>query len=75
MAKIKSAFFCQNCGTESAKWVGKCPGCNEWNTLVEEVVQKENKTSLPAMLAQENLGERSARVTFTKIKIQSKRNL
>lgn len=44
MAKIKSAFFCQNCGTETAKWLGKCPGCNEWNTLVEEVVQKENKT-------------------------------
>jgi DNA repair protein RadA/Sms len=43
MAKVKSAFFCQNCGTESAKWLGKCPGCNEWNTFVEEVVQKENK--------------------------------
>lgn len=38
MAKKKTAFFCQNCGTHSAKWVGKCPSCGEWNTFVEEVV-------------------------------------
>jgi len=41
MAKTKSAYFCQNCGTESVKWLGKCPGCNEWNTMVEEIVQKK----------------------------------
>lgn len=41
MAKIKTAFFCQNCGVESSKWVGKCPSCGEWNTYVEEVIQKE----------------------------------
>jgi len=41
MAKTKTAFFCQNCGAESAKWLGKCPSCNEWNTMVEEVVSKE----------------------------------
>ncbi|SOD19900.1 DNA repair protein RadA [Pedobacter xixiisoli] len=40
MAKIKSAYFCQNCGYESAKWLGKCPSCNEWNTFVEEVIEK-----------------------------------
>ena len=38
MAKQKTAFFCQNCGTQSPKWLGKCPGCGEWNTFVEEVV-------------------------------------
>ncbi|MDB5201963.1 MAG: repair protein RadA [Ferruginibacter sp.] len=42
MSKTKSAFFCQNCGHESAKWVGKCPSCEQWNTFVEEVVQKGN---------------------------------
>jgi len=42
MSKTKSTFFCQNCGQESAKWVGKCPSCNEWNTYVEEVVVKGN---------------------------------
>jgi DNA repair protein RadA/Sms len=43
MAKTKSTFFCQNCGAESGKWIGKCPSCNEWNTYVEEVVKKESK--------------------------------
>lgn len=38
MSKIKSAFFCQSCGYESAKWLGKCPSCGEWNTFVEEVI-------------------------------------
>lgn len=41
MAKIKSAYFCQNCGYETPKWLGKCPSCNEWNTFVEEVIQKQ----------------------------------
>jgi DNA repair protein RadA/Sms len=40
MSKTKTSFFCQNCGYESAKWLGKCPGCNTWNTFVEEVVVK-----------------------------------
>lgn len=40
MSKTKSAFFCQGCGYESTKWVGKCPSCNEWNTFVEEVIVK-----------------------------------
>ncbi len=45
MAKTKTSFFCQNCGTQYAKWVGKCTACNEWNTIVEEVIQKEEKRS------------------------------
>ncbi|CAN5307932.1 DNA repair protein RadA [soil metagenome] len=44
MAKIKSSFFCQNCGAQSARWIGKCPSCNEWNTYVEEIVQKTDDT-------------------------------
>ncbi|RZM23744.1 MAG: DNA repair protein RadA [Pedobacter sp.] len=40
MAKAKSAYFCQSCGYESAKWLGKCPSCNQWNTFVEEIVEK-----------------------------------
>ncbi len=38
MSKIKTAFFCGNCGYESAKWLGKCPSCNQWNTFVEELI-------------------------------------
>lgn len=37
MAKKKTAFFCKSCGYESPKWVGKCPGCSQWNTLIEEL--------------------------------------
>ncbi len=40
MAKVRSSFFCQECGHESAKWIGKCPSCNKWNSFVEEVVSK-----------------------------------
>ncbi len=40
MSKTKSAFFCQSCGYESAKWLGKCPSCSSWNTFVEEVIVK-----------------------------------
>jgi DNA repair protein RadA/Sms len=43
MAKVKTSFFCQNCGAQSAKWIGKCPSCGEWNTYVEEVIQREDK--------------------------------
>jgi len=42
MSKIKTAFFCGNCGYESTKWLGKCPSCNQWNTFIEEVVDKGN---------------------------------
>ncbi len=40
--KTKSTFFCQSCGAQSAKWLGRCTACGEWNTIVEEIVQKEN---------------------------------
>ena len=43
MSKVKTAFFCQKCGYESTKWSGKCPSCHEWNTFVEELIQKDNK--------------------------------
>jgi DNA repair protein RadA/Sms len=41
MAKTQTTFFCKNCGATSAKWVGKCNSCGEWNTFVEEVIHKE----------------------------------
>lgn len=53
--KGKTAFFCQECGYESAKWLGQCPGCRKWNTFVEEkVIQsamtKEKKTAAGGIL-------------------------
>ncbi len=43
MAKTKTTFFCQNCGTQHSKWQGQCQACKQWNTIVEEVIQKEEK--------------------------------
>ncbi|WP_026978517.1 DNA repair protein RadA [Flavobacterium tegetincola] len=45
MSKIKTSFFCQNCGTSYAKWQGQCNACKEWNTIAEEIIQKEEKKS------------------------------
>lgn len=46
MSKIKTVFFCKECGNESPKWIGHCPGCGAWNSYVEEtvVIGKDNKT-------------------------------
>ncbi len=43
MPKTKTTFFCQNCGAQHAQWVGQCTNCKQWNTIVEEVIQKEEK--------------------------------
>ena len=40
MAKTRTVYFCQSCGHESAKWLGKCPSCSQWNTFVEEIIEK-----------------------------------
>lgn len=45
MAKIKSVYVCQDCGYESPKWMGKCPGCGAWNSMVEEIEDKTKKLS------------------------------
>jgi len=45
MAKVKTTWFCQNCGAQHARWQGQCNSCREWNTLVEEVVEKKKEKS------------------------------
>lgn len=45
MAKTKTTFFCQSCGAQSPQWMGKCKSCNEWNTIIEEVVSKPKNNS------------------------------
>ena len=47
MAKTKTTYFCQECGAESPKWIGKCSACGQWNTYVEEVVSKKSASSNP----------------------------
>jgi DNA repair protein RadA/Sms len=44
MAKIKTTFFCQSCGSQYTKWQGQCTSCKEWNTIAEEVIQKPEKS-------------------------------
>ncbi|MEG1003801.1 MAG: DNA repair protein RadA [Clostridium sp.] len=69
MAKIKSVFICQECGYESAKWLGKCSSCNSWNTFVEEVrdtkvqaksdiVKKLNPENMPKSIGNIESGEK-----------------
>lgn len=52
MAKSKTVFFCKNCGVESAKWIGKCPACNEWNTYAEHKVSKTSQNTITAQPSQ-----------------------
>lgn len=46
MAKLKTSYFCQNCGTQHSQWQGQCKSCREWNTIVEEVVEKQPKSAI-----------------------------
>ena len=43
MAKVKTAYYCQNCGAQYSKWQGRCNSCGDWNTIVEEIVEKPDK--------------------------------
>jgi len=45
MAKTKTTFFCQNCGSQYSKWQGQCTSCKQWNTIAEEIIQKAEKVS------------------------------
>lgn len=53
MAKIKTTFYCQNCGTQHSKWQGQCSACKEWNTLVEEVIQTPEKSDWKTPMVRE----------------------
>lgn len=48
MAKVKTRFYCQNCGAHSSQWIGKCPSCGKWNTYIEENIEKAKNTSSTA---------------------------
>jgi DNA repair protein RadA/Sms len=64
MAKVKTAFFCRNCGAQSPKWTGKCTSCGEWNTLVEEVIQRDEKKGYRMPDAGRRAPVRLSEVTF-----------
>ena len=56
MAKDKTMYVCSNCGQESAKWIGKCPQCGEWNTFKEIRVAPENNNSFVSALGRKSNG-------------------
>lgn len=64
--KIKSVFFCQECGYESSKWMGQCPGCRQWNTFVEETV-KPKAAAVKGVSAATSGGEAGSPKTLSEI--------
>lgn len=64
-AKVKTTFFCQSCGYQSAKWVGKCPSCGSWNTFVEEVVSKSPSVPLAGLYAKNKKNQPQSIVSIT----------
>ena len=64
--KIKSVFFCQECGYESSKWMGQCPGCRQWNTFVEETV-KPKAAAVKGVSAATSSGEAGSPKTLSEI--------
>jgi len=75
MSKTKSAFFCSSCGQESTKWVGKCPGCNSWNTFVEEVIVKGTDKKEKEEWANYNGGERRKTILLKEVKSAEERRI
>lgn len=69
MAKSKSLFFCKNCGYQSSQWLGKCPSCNEWNSFVEEVVDRGEGTKgkSSAVKAVQNFPRRLSEISLTQM--------
>ena len=63
MAKVKTTFFCQNCGTQFSKWQGQCSACKEWNTIAEEVLQKAEKVSWKPTEATSNRAPKFQRIS------------
>lgn len=63
MAKVKTAFYCQNCGTQYAKWQGQCNACKQWNTIVEELIVKEDKPSWKAPTGEAKKAPKPLRIT------------
>ena len=71
--KVKNIFFCSNCGHESAKWLGKCPACGEWNTFVEEKVVVSKKSTIKGK--QGGLVESSSPIKISEIEINDENDV
>lgn len=69
MVRLTSVYVCQQCGFESGKWAGKCPQCGEWNTLVEEAVERSSKKSSSGRTSRtSSSGEKTDLVSLSSVK-------
>lgn len=75
MSKAKSTFFCQQCGHESVKWAGQCPSCEQWNTFVEELVQKDNGKTNPGWKDYNSEKRTAKTISLNEIKNTEERRL
>ncbi|MFH1118404.1 MAG: DNA repair protein RadA [Bacteroidota bacterium] len=71
MAKTKTAFFCRNCGAQSPKWIGKCTSCGEWNTYVEEVIQRAE----PGLSQKFSLNRQSSPTLITDVELSGENRI
>ncbi|HEU0301943.1 MAG TPA: ATPase domain-containing protein [Longimicrobium sp.] len=67
MAKTRTAYFCRECGNETARWAGQCPACNEWNTLVEEPAAPRRAKAAPGASARAGGGAVAAPVRLREV--------
>lgn len=76
MSKLKTAFFCQQCGYESPKWLGKCPSCQQWNSFVEENVVKKDPSSTTFNWKDEHQEKRkSATIALQDVKVSEENRI
>ncbi len=75
MAKVKTSFFCQNCGTQYAKWQGQCTACKQWNTIVEEVIQKPEKKGWKPTQEKSNRVSKPLRINEIDMSQESRYNM
>lgn len=73
--KVKSMFYCSNCGAESPKWVGKCPACGEWNTYVEEKVAAKPAKTMTSFGDVADGKKRAIPVKISDIKSENERRI
>jgi DNA repair protein RadA/Sms len=65
MAKARTEYVCQTCGSKSPKWIGHCPSCNEWNTYVEEIIVREEKRT-PSQKSLQSIPRKITEITTSK---------
>lgn len=75
MSKVKTSFFCQNCGYESVKWIGQCPSCGQWNTFVEELIQKETIKSNNGWKEYNNSARTNKTISLSEIKSSEEKRM